>query len=154
MTKIIGLVQVKDGAGRLTVFTSYRMNLRILLKSCLAFLAASIFFLVTPQLAVAQRGTSVVVVAHSVSTSVEARKVLSRQGWTETTNLRQADGIVVVCRSGLNWPLSDSYRSYKELNDDAESQLNISVSNFHIYVYKLNGNMSVEKIDHRKYPAD
>lgn len=154
MTKIIGLVQVKGGAGRSTVLTSYRINLRIFLKSCLAFLATSIFFLVTPQLAVAQRGTSVIVVAHSVSTSMEARKVLSRQGWTETTNLRQADGIVVVCRSGLNWPLSDSYRSYKELNDDAESQLNISGSNFHIYVYKLNGNMSVEKLDHRKYPAD
>jgi hypothetical protein len=130
------------------------MNTRKFLKHSLAVLASSFFFIATPQMAFAQRGLSVAVVAHSISARVEARKVLARQGWTETTNLRQADGILVVCRSGLNWPLNDSYRSFKELNDDADSQLNISGSNFHIYVYKLNDNLSVEKVAHHSFPAD
>ena len=129
------------------------MNTRKFLKHSLAVLASSLF-LAKPQTASAQRGLSVAVVAHSISTRIESRKVLARQGWTETTNLRQADGILVVCRSGLNWPLNDSYRSFKELNDDADSQLNISGSNFHIYVYKLNDNLSVEKIAHQRFPAD
>jgi hypothetical protein len=130
------------------------MDTRKFLKYSLAVLASSFFLVATPQTAFAQRGISVAVVAHSISTRVEARKVLARQGWTETTNLRQADGILVVCRSGLNWPLNDAYRSFKELNDDADSQLNISGSNFHIYVYKLNNNLSVEKVAHQSFPAD
>jgi len=130
------------------------MITRNFLKQSLAVLASSVFFAATHQTAYAQRGLSVAVVAHSISTRIEARKILAQQGWTETTNLRQADGILVVCRSGLNWPLNDSYRSFKELNDDADSQMNISGSNFHIYVYKLNDNLSVEKVAHKSFPAD
>ena len=130
------------------------MNTRKFLKHSLAVLASLLFIVATHQTSYAQRGLSVAVVAHSISTRVEARKVLARQSWTETTNLRQADGILVVCRSGLNWPLNDSYRGFKELNDDADSQLNISGSNFHIYVYKLNDNLSVEKVAHKSFPAD
>jgi hypothetical protein len=130
------------------------MDTRRFLKRSLAVLASSFFFLATPEIATAQGALSVAVVAHSISTRVEARKVLARQGWTETTNLQQADGILVVCRSGLNWPLNDSYRSFQELNDDADSQLNISGSNFHIYVYKFNVNLSVEKVAHQSFPAD
>lgn len=130
------------------------MSTRKFLKYSLAVFASSVFFAAMHQTAYAQRGLSVAVVAHSISTRVEARKVLAQQGWTETSNLRQADGILVVCRSGLNWPLNDSYRSFKELNDDADSQLNISGSNFHIYVYKFNDNLSVEKVAHKSFPAD
>ncbi len=130
------------------------MNKRKFLKYSFGVLTSSLVLVAMPQPALAQRGLSVAVVAHSISTRVEARKVLARQGWTETTNLRQADGILVVCRSGLNWPLNDSYRSFKELNDDADSQLNISGSNFHIYVYKLNNDLSVEKVAHQRFPAD
>lgn len=104
--------------------------------------------------AYAERGLSVAVIAHSISTRMEAREVLRRQGWTETTNLRQADAILVVCRSGLNWPLNSSYRSIKELDDDADSQLNISGSNFHIYVYQINDNLSVDEVKHIHYPAN
>jgi hypothetical protein len=128
------------------------MIFRQLLK--LSLIGAIVSLALGCEFANAQRGLNVAVVAHSISTRVEARKVLARQGWTETTNLRQADGILVVCRSGLNWPLNDSYRSFKELNDDADSQLNISGSNFHIYVYKLNDDLSVEKVAHHRYTAD
>ena len=130
------------------------MKKRKLLKHSLAVLTSSLLFSITPKTALAQRGLSVAVVAHSISTRMEARKVLARQGWTDTTNLRQADGILVVCRSGLNWPLNDSYRSFKELNDDADSQLNISGSKFHIYLYKMNDDLSVEKVAHQSFPAD
>ena len=100
------------------------------------------------------RGLSVAVIAHSISTRMEARQVLRRKGWTETTNLRQADGILVVCRSGLNWPLNSSYRGTKELDDDANSQLNISGSNFHIYVYRINDDLSIDEVEHIHYPVN
>lgn len=102
----------------------------------------------------AQRGLSVAVIAHSVSTRMEAREVLRRQGWTETTNLRQADAILVVCRSGLSWPLNSSYNSIKELDKAADSQLNITGSNFHVYIYRINDDLSVNEIKHIHYPAN
>jgi hypothetical protein len=102
----------------------------------------------------AQRGLNVAVIAHSISTRVEARKVMQRQGWSEAANLRQADAILVVCRSGLNWPLSSSYRTIKELDDDADSQLNISGANFHIYIYQINNNLGVDEVKHVHFPAN
>lgn len=107
-----------------------------------------------PLNAYAERGLNVAVIAHSISTRAEARNVMRRQGWSEAANLRQADAILVVCRSGLNWPLSSSYRSIKELDDDADSQLNISGSNFHIYIYQINSNLGVDEVKHVHYPAD
>lgn len=102
----------------------------------------------------AEKGLSVSVIAHSISTRMKAREILRTQGWTETTNLRQADGILVVCRSGLSWPLNSSYDSIKELNREANSQLNISGSNFHIYLYRINDDLSVDEVKHVHYPAD
>ena len=96
----------------------------------------------------------VAVIAHSVSTSIEARKVRMQQGWTETTNLRQADAILVVCRSGLIRPLDSSYNSIQELDRDAESQLNIVGLNFHVYIYRINDDLSVDEIKHVHYPTD
>lgn len=130
------------------------MNKRVFLKHSLAALSYSLLFVGTQRTASAQRGLTVAVIAHSISTRMEARKVLSKQGWTETTDLRQADGILVVCRSGLNWPLNDSYQSFKQLNDAANSQLNISGSNFHIYVYELNNDLSVKKVVHQRFAAN
>lgn len=101
----------------------------------------------------AERGLNVAVIAHSISTYREAREVRRRQGWTETS-LRGAEAILVVCRSGLNWPLNSSYDSIKELDEDADSQLNISGSNFHIYIYRINDDLSVDEIKHIHYPAD
>ena len=100
----------------------------------------------------AERALNVAVIAHSVSTRIEARKLLRHQGWYET-DLRQADAILVVCRSELNWPLNSSYSSIKELNEDADFQLNITGSNFHVYIYRINGDLSVDEIKHIQYPA-
>lgn len=102
----------------------------------------------------AERGLNLAVIAHSVSTSMEAREVLRREGWSETSNLRQADGILVVCRSMLSYPLDNSYDSIKELDEDADSQLNISGSNFHVYIYRINDDLSVDEVKHIYYPAD
>lgn len=102
----------------------------------------------------AERGLSLAVIAHSVSTSMEARKVLRQQGWSETSSLRQAEGILVVCRSTLSYPLSSSYNSIKELDKDADSQLNISGPNFHVYLYRINDKLSVDEVKHIQYPAN
>ena len=117
-------------------------------------ISALIIALGMPLNAYAEPGLNVAVIAHSISTRAEARNVMRRQGWAEAASLRQADAILVVCRSGLNWPLSSSYRSIKELDDDADSQLNISGSNFHIYIYQINNNLGVDEVKHVHYPVD
>lgn len=114
------------------------------------------FFLSVTTLSQANTGKrlELAVIAHSISTRIEAREVLRRQKWAESTNILQADGILVVCRSGLSWPLNSSYDSVKDLDEDADSQLNISGSNFHIYIYTINNDLSVVEIKHIHYPAD
>ena len=96
----------------------------------------------------------VFVIAHSISTRSEARLVMQKQGWGRAATPSQANGILVVCRSGLSYPLNSSYRNIKELNDDADSQLNISGSNYHIYVFNLNGNKTLSEAQHVYYPAN
>jgi hypothetical protein len=123
------------------------------IKVWLLALAILLGLLTLSRAASAQRGLNVAVIAHSISTRNEAREVLRRQAWSEKS-LRQADAILVVCRSGLNWPLSSSYNSIKELDEGARSQLNISGSNFHIYIYRINDNLSVDEIKHIHYKAN
>jgi hypothetical protein len=93
------------------------------------------------------------VVAPSISTSVEARSVMAKLGWTEVA-LRRASAAVVVVRSGLNNPLLPSYRSTCDLTHDADFQLNISGPNFHVYVFSIADDMSVRQVDHTSYKAD
>jgi hypothetical protein len=95
----------------------------------------------------------VAVIAPSVSTRMEARAVLARLGWYETS-LRDAQGILVVVRSMLFNPLSLSYDSIRELQDDADMQVNISGENFHIYIYNINSDLSVDQLKHTSYGAD
>ncbi len=102
----------------------------------------------------AERELNLSVIAHSVSTRAEARKILRQERWSETSNLQQADGILVVCRSMLSDPLDSSYSSIKELDEDAESQLNIGVSNFHVYVYRINDDLSVDELQHGYYEPE
>jgi hypothetical protein len=99
------------------------------------------------------RGLRVYIVAPSISTSMEARSITMKKGWIES-NLRQANTILVVVRSMLFNPLSDSYDSVKELQDDAESQLNISGENFHVYIYSIGDDMNVSQEKHFSYKAD
>ena len=102
----------------------------------------------------AQAEFDVVTIAHSVSTSIEARKIRAERGYIETST-EKADIVLVVCRSGLNWPLtSSSYTSFADLNTDAESQLNIAGSNFHIYLFSKSASGNLSELSHDKYPAN
>lgn len=92
------------------------------------------------------------IIAHSVSTSMEARAILHRQGWMETS-LRRADGILVVVRSMLLWPLQHHYPSIGELDRDAAGQLNISGEEFHVYLYLIGEDLSATELHHAHYPA-
>lgn len=123
-------------------------------RAWLVMLAAVWAAIVFPVSAHAERGLNLVVIAHSFSTRTEAREVLRRQGWTETTNLSQADGILVVCRSTLRRPLDSSYGSIGALDGDVDSQLNLSGSRFHVYLYHINDNLSVDEVQHIDYPVN
>jgi hypothetical protein len=96
---------------------------------------------------------NVALIAPSVSTRMEARSILVRNGWHETA-LRDASGILVVVRSMLFSPLMSSYDSIKELQDAAESELNISGENFHIYIYSITPDLGVSQIKHTSYKAE
>ena len=85
---------------------------------------------------------------------MEARRVLQQLKWVRTDSYKQADAILVVVRSVLFNPLSYSYSSVCDLLADAESQLNIAGLNFHVYVYQLNDDLSVNQIGHESYPAN
>lgn len=101
-----------------------------------------------------QKGiTEVAVIAPSVSTSMKAREVRHKMKWQEVAP-KDADYILVVVRSGLSYPLQMSYDSYGELKDDAENQLNISGSNYHIYLFYLEKDLSVTVVDHKYYEAE
>jgi hypothetical protein len=81
---------------------------------------------------------------------MEARSLL---GWHEVA-LRDASGILVVVRSMLFNPLSSSYDSIKELQEEAENQLNISGENFHIYIYSITPDLGATEGKHTSYKAE
>jgi hypothetical protein len=95
----------------------------------------------------------VAVIAHSISTSTEARRIMSNMKWTKVER-KNADYILVVCRSGLSFPLNSAYDSIKELDEDADNQLNISGSNMHVYVYQINDDLSVDENKHKYWETD
>lgn len=101
----------------------------------------------------AEEALSVAVIAHSVSTSMEAREIRIRQGWLEA-DYTHADALLVVCRSMLLNPLMHGYGSIEDLDRDTENQLNIAGSNFHVYIYQINADFSVSQIKHLHYPAE
>ena len=93
------------------------------------------------------------VIAHSVSTSIEAKSVLSKIGETQYS-LANKNSILVVCRSGLMYPLNSNYDSIGELNSDVESQLNISGENFHVYIFQMKRDGSIIESQHINYKAE
>lgn len=99
------------------------------------------------------RGLTVAVIAPSVSTSMEARRLISQQGWVRG-RFKTADAILVVVRSSLGHPLRSSYSFIGELMRDAESQLNISGSVFHIYIYDLGEDLECKELRHVSYPVE
>jgi hypothetical protein len=77
---------------------------------------------------------------------------MQRQRWAEAP-LRRADLVLVVVRSELQMPLSGIYSSVTELKQDAEMQLNISGSNFVVYVFALDDDLRPTELKRVAYPA-
>lgn len=100
-----------------------------------------------------QSGLKVYFIAHSISTRVEGKMVIRKNGWSIVENLREANIIFVVGRSGLFYPLSSSYKNIKELDEAADGLLNITGDNYHLYQYSLSSNGSVSEINHKYYEA-
>jgi hypothetical protein len=92
------------------------------------FFVATVLFLLTAS-TTNSAGEQVYVIAESVSTSMEAQRILDQQRWTAVP-LRRAQFALVVVRSELEMPLAGFYSSVAELKHDAEMQLNIAGSNY------------------------
>ncbi len=102
----------------------------------------------------AERGASVAVIAPSNAARSAAQDALWNLGWTETKDFNLADAIVVACQSNENWPLNTTYGSIKELESDAFLPVNTIGSDTHIYIYKINADMSVDEIKYLHLPAN
>jgi hypothetical protein len=91
-----------------------------------------LYLFLIPHFALAQtRGSvpGVYVIADSVSTRMEARRIMQQKGWSEIP-LRQAHYALVVVRSMLWDPLGSTYDSVGELKEAAAQQMNISGDDF------------------------
>ena len=94
----------------------------------------------------------VAVIAHSVSTSMMARQILFRAGWRAVAP-RKAQFVLVICRSELLNPLDAAYKSFKDLDRAAALQLNIAGSLYHLYVYRINEDLTLTAWTHRSCRA-
>jgi hypothetical protein len=97
-------------------------------------------------------GEQFYVIAESVSTSMEAHRILDLKRWAEVP-LRRAQFVLVVVRSELEMPLTGFYESVAELKEDAEAQLNISGSNYVVYIFKLDDELRPTELKRIAYPA-
>jgi hypothetical protein len=93
------------------------------------------------------------VIAPSVSTSMEARRVMARLRAKEVP-LRGAAAVLVVVRSALYDPLQYSYESICNLKEDADNQLNIAGSNFHVYIFSIDDDLRAARVGHQTYTAN
>ena len=103
--------------------------------------------------AVHAAGEQVYVIAESVSTSMEAQRILYRQQWTAVP-LRRAQFVLVVVRSELEMPLTGFYSSVADLKHDAEMQLNIAGSNYVVYLFTLDYELRPTELKRIAYPAN
>jgi hypothetical protein len=103
--------------------------------------------------AVQPAGQRVYVIAESVSTGMEAQRILYQQRWT-TAPLQQAQFVLVVMRSELEMPLTGFYSSVADLKHDAEMQLNIAGSNHVVYVFALDDDLRPTELKRIAYPAN
>ena len=112
------------------------------------------FILLVTAAATAQSaGEQVYVIAESVSTSMEAQRILYRQRW-RAVPLRQAQFVLVVVRSELEMPLTGFYLSVAELKQDAEMQLNVAGSNYVVYIFALDDDLQPTELKRIAYPAN
>jgi hypothetical protein len=101
-----------------------------------------------------QQGPAAYVVAPSASTRLEARRLLRICRWTDTSVVRDADLVLVVVRSSGSDPLAPSYDSLRWLLDAANSQLNDSGAQFHVYLYTIRPGISLLQSSHQSYDAN
>ena len=97
--------------------------------------------------------SGVSVIAPSVSTSSEARRILLEKRWREATRAKEAKHVLVVVRSGLRYPLRTAHTSLADLRKDAERQLNISGTNFHVYLFAFDDDLELVEVQHVSYEA-
>jgi hypothetical protein len=97
-------------------------------------------------------GEQVYVIAESVSTSIEARRIAQQQQWI-IVPLRHARYALVVVRSELEHPLGGLYSNVFEIKKDAEMQLNIAGSNFVVYLFELDDNFRPTQLRRQSYRA-
>lgn len=95
----------------------------------------------------------VAVIAPSISTSLKAREVRAQLNKKEVA-LRHAETILVVVRSPLSDPLRRAYDGVGELQEDADNQLNIAGSKFHVYLYSMDDDLNVSQTSHKSWDAD
>lgn len=107
---------------------------------------------INPPLARAQ-GLVAFVVAPSASTRLEAERVVKGCRWADTTVVRDADLVLVVVRSSGTEPMAPSYDSLKWLRDAANSQMNDSGAQFHVYLYMIRQDLSFLQSSHQSYDA-
>ena len=98
-------------------------------------------------------GPGLFVIAPSISTGELAREIVRRLGIAEV-RVRCATEILVVVRSELYNPLNFSYENVSDLKKDAEGQLNISGSNFHVYAYSMDDDLRVMQTGHYQANAE
>jgi hypothetical protein len=107
---------------------------------------------INPPLARAQ-GLVAFVVAPSASTRLEAQRMVKGCRWADTTVVRDADLVLVVVRSSGTEPMAPSYDSLKWLRDAANSQMNDSGAQFHVYLYMIRRDLSFLQSSHQSYDA-
>lgn len=118
----------------------------------LSVLAATLLLPVFAGPTRAEVGKRVAVIARSVSTRMHARTILSEKGW-HITESENADAVLVVVRSELSYPLDYCYDDLKKLSEDADGQLNISGSNFVVYLYSAYNDQPTCQLSRVRYPA-
>jgi len=84
---------------------------------------------------------------------LEARQIVARQGWT-VGKLKTSDAILVVVRSALVLPLRSAYLFVGDLKEDADRQLNIAGTKFHIYLYQLGDDLECTELKHISYAVE
>jgi hypothetical protein len=99
----------------------------------------------------AVQGPLVHTIAPNTSTQREAQRIVRLCRWTDTTAVRDADVILVVVRSSGSFPLAASYANLKWLYDEANSQLNDSGAQYHVYLYIVGPDGSFRQVSHHSY---
>lgn len=97
-------------------------------------------------------GLNVIVIAPSVSTSAIAREIVRRYKMNIVDPSRTNHALVVV-RSNIQYPLSEHYGHASQVIQDAGIQLNIAGKLAHVYVFKVNDNMSASSVVHYFFDA-